>query len=40
MVSPSGPFDVTELDYGEIRWRVDGCVYDIGEWECTAWIVD
>jgi hypothetical protein len=36
----TGPFDVTELAHGEIRWRVDGCVYDIDEWDCTAWILD
>lgn len=32
-----GPFDVEPLEYGEIRWRVEGCVYDVDDWDCTAW---
>lgn len=36
----TGPFDVEALNHGEIRWRVEGCVYDIDDWDCTAWNLD
>lgn len=32
-----GPFDVEPLEYGETRWRVEGSVYDVDDWDCTAW---
>ncbi|QLD90386.1 hypothetical protein HWV07_15620 [Natronomonas salina] len=36
----TGPFDVEPIEYGEIRWRVEGCVYDIDGWDCTDWNLD
>lgn len=33
----TGPFDVEPLEYGEIRWRVEGSAYDLDGWDCTAW---
>ena len=36
----TGPFDVEPLEHGEIRWRVEGCVYDIDGWDCTDWNLD
>lgn len=28
----TGPYDVFQLEQGEIRWRVEGCVYDLDNW--------
>lgn len=36
----TGAFDVVPLEYGEIRWRIEGCVYDIDGWENTDWNLD
>lgn len=36
----TGPFDVEPIEYGEIRWQVEGCGYDIDGWDCTDWNVD
>lgn len=36
----TGPFDVEPLEHGEIRWRIEGCVYDIDGWDCTTWNLD
>lgn len=36
----TGPFDVEPLEYGEIRWRIEGSVYHIDSWECTSWNLD
>lgn len=33
----TGPYDVIPLDTGEVRWRVEGCVYDLGGWDDTSW---
>lgn len=33
----TGPFDVEPLEHGEIRWRIEGCVYDVDGWDCTDW---
>lgn len=36
----TGPFDVEPLEHGEIRWRIEGCVYDIDDWDNTDWNLD
>ena len=36
----TGPFDVEPIEYGEISWRVEGCVYDVGGWDYTDWDLD
>lgn len=36
----TGPFDIEPLEYGEIRWRIEGCVYDIDGWDNTDWNLD
>lgn len=36
----TGPYDVIPLEYGETRWRVEGCVYDLDGWKSTSWNVD
>lgn len=33
----TGPYDVIPLTYGETRWRVEGCVYDLDGWQNTDW---
>lgn len=33
----TGPYDVEPLGYGEIRWRVEGCVYDLDGWQSDVW---
>lgn len=35
----TGPFDVSRLSGSEIRWRVQGCVYDLDGWESDVWNV-
>lgn len=32
-----GPYDVIPLETGEVRWRVEGCVYDLDGWDGTSW---
>lgn len=34
-----GPYDVEPLAHGEIRWRVEGCVYDLDGWHSDDWNV-
>lgn len=36
----TGPYDVHRLSGGEIRWRVEGCVYDLDGWEADVWNAD
>ena len=36
----TGPYNVEPIEYGEIRWRVEGSVYDIDGWNCTDWNLD
>lgn len=36
----TGPFEVVPLESGEIRWRIEGCVYDIDGWDNTDWNLD
>lgn len=33
----TGPYDVKSLGFGEIRWRVEGCVYSIDGWQSDSW---
>ena len=36
----TGPFDIEPLEYGEIRWRIEGSAYDIDGWDNTDWNLD
>jgi predicted transcriptional regulator of viral defense system len=36
----TGSYDVIHQEFGETRWRVEGCVYDLDGWESTCWNVD
>lgn len=36
----TGPYDVEPLGFREIRWRVDGCVYDLDGWQSDVWNVE
>lgn len=33
----TGPHDVEPIGFGEIRWHVEGCVYDLDGWQPSVW---
>lgn len=37
VLETTGPYDVIPLKYGETRWRVEGCVYDLDGWQNADW---
>ena len=36
----TGPYDVEPLGFGEIRWCVEGCVYNLDGWQSDVWNAD
>lgn len=36
----TGPFDVKLLEGEELRWRIDGCVYELNGWKNQNWNLD
>lgn len=32
-----GPYDVEPIEFDEIGWRVEGCVYDLDGWQFDDW---
>ena len=40
LLEDTGPYEVEPIEFGEIRWRVEGNVYDLDGWQSDVWNVE